>query len=58
MIKIIRNLGIIAARKIPFIIRIPLIPGVNDTPEELENIARVIARNLKKVPQNQPAALP
>jgi pyruvate formate lyase activating enzyme len=49
--EIIRNLGKIAARKIPFIIRIPLIPGVNDTEEELENIARLIARNLKRFPK-------
>jgi pyruvate formate lyase activating enzyme len=49
--EIIHNLGIIGARKTPVIIRIPLIPGVNDMEDELRNIARVIARTLKKFPK-------
>jgi pyruvate formate lyase activating enzyme len=41
--EILRNLRIIIKKEIPVIIRIPLIPGVNDTDEELKNIARIAA---------------
>jgi len=44
--KIIRNLGIVIKKSVPVIIRVPLIPGVNDTREELEKIA-ALAGSLK-----------
>jgi pyruvate formate lyase activating enzyme len=44
---ILRNLGIIINKGVPVVIRIPLIPGVNDTDEELSNIARTIDGSLK-----------
>lgn len=40
--QIIRNLSLVAEKGIPLIIRIPLIPGVNDSDEELKAIARTI----------------
>jgi pyruvate formate lyase activating enzyme len=39
---IIRNLKLIAARGVPFIIRVPLIAGFNDSDEALTTIARTI----------------
>jgi pyruvate formate lyase activating enzyme len=44
--KIIRNLGVIVKKDVPVIIRVPLIPGVNDNAPELEKIA-VLADSLK-----------
>ena len=41
--KILRNLGIVIKKGIPVIIRVPLIPGVNDSEEELEKIAALAA---------------
>jgi pyruvate formate lyase activating enzyme len=41
--EIIRNLGLIVKKGIPVIIRIPLIPGINDSDEELKNIAHIAA---------------
>ena len=40
---ILHNLGLLAATDIPFFIRVPLIPGVTDTDENLLGIARVLA---------------
>lgn len=40
---ILHNLGLLAATDIPFIIRVPLIPGVTDTDQNLLGIARVPA---------------
>ncbi len=40
---ILHNLGLLAATDIPFIIRVPLIPGVTDTDQNLLGIARVLA---------------
>ena len=45
---IVRNLRIVAASGIPLIIRIPLIPGINDTEDELRKIAEIISENVKK----------
>jgi pyruvate formate lyase activating enzyme len=45
---IFRNLGLVVDRGIPLIIRVPLIPGINDSEEELRNIARSTAGFLKK----------
>ena len=44
---IIRNLGLIVKKGIPVIIRVPLIPGINDFEEELRSIARIAAGTLK-----------
>jgi pyruvate formate lyase activating enzyme len=46
--EILRNLAIAAASATPVIIRIPLIPGVNDSDEELKNIAINAVDFLKK----------
>jgi pyruvate formate lyase activating enzyme len=43
---ILRNLGLIVKKGTPLIIRVPLIPGINDSEEELRNIAR-LAGSLK-----------
>ena len=45
---ILRNLGIAVASGTPVIIRVPLIPGINDSDEELKNIARIAVDSLKK----------
>jgi pyruvate formate lyase activating enzyme len=45
---ILRNLGLVMQKGIPVIIRVPLIPGINDTDEALEDIARLAAGFLKK----------
>jgi pyruvate formate lyase activating enzyme len=45
---IIRNLGLVIKKGIPVIIRVPLIPGINDSDEELRNIAHLAAASLKK----------
>ncbi len=42
---ILRNLSILSEYSVPVVIRTPLVPGVTDTPENLEAIAR-IARGL------------
>ncbi len=39
---ILNNLQILAASGVPYIIRVPLIPGVTDTDENLESIARTV----------------
>jgi pyruvate formate lyase activating enzyme len=44
---ILHNLGIIVKKEIPVIIRVPLIPGINDSEDELRNIARIAAGSLK-----------
>jgi pyruvate formate lyase activating enzyme len=43
---ILRNLGLVRQKGIPVIIRVPLIPGINDTDAALEDIARLAARFL------------
>jgi pyruvate formate lyase activating enzyme len=48
---IIRNLGIVSGSGVPMIIRIPMIPGINDAEEELRGIGRVIADTLEMPPQ-------
>jgi pyruvate formate lyase activating enzyme len=45
---IIRNLGIVVKKGIPVIIRVPLIPGVNDSEEEIGKIAGLAAGALIK----------
>jgi pyruvate formate lyase activating enzyme len=40
---ILHNLGLLAATDIPFIIRVPLIPGATDTDQNLLGIARILA---------------
>lgn len=40
---ILRNLRTLDALDIPFVVRIPLIPGVTDTPDNLEQIARTVS---------------
>ncbi|MDD5703404.1 MAG: glycyl-radical enzyme activating protein [Dehalococcoidales bacterium] len=45
--EILRNLGLVVASGVPVIIRIPLIPGINDTEGELRKIAQIAVDNLK-----------
>jgi pyruvate formate lyase activating enzyme len=45
---ILRNLNIVVKKGIPLIIRVPLIPGVNDSAEELRKIASLAAARLNK----------
>jgi pyruvate formate lyase activating enzyme len=57
---ILHNLGLLAATDIPFIIRVPLIPGVTDTDQNLLGIARVLAAlprqpRVELLPYNQGA---
>lgn len=40
---ILRNLATLPASGVPFIIRVPLIPGVTDTPMNLDGIAEILA---------------
>lgn len=40
---ILRHLDFLCAGQTPFIVRVPLIPGVNDTPDHLEGVAARIA---------------
>src|SRR5258708_19001046 len=40
---ILHNLGLLAATDIPFIIRVPLIPGVTDTDQTLLSLAQILA---------------
>lgn len=40
---IIRNLELIVSRDVPVIVRVPIIPGLNDSSEELTAIARTVA---------------
>jgi pyruvate formate lyase activating enzyme len=40
---ILRNLRTLAASRIPFVARVPLVPGVTDTDENLAAIARAVA---------------
>lgn len=42
--QIIANLGQLAARGVPVIVRTPVIPGVNDTEAAIEELCRIIAR--------------
>jgi pyruvate formate lyase activating enzyme len=48
---ILRNLRILTKYNIPFVIRIPLVPGVTDTPKNLEAIASLASglQNLQRV---------
>lgn len=46
--EILRNLNITVANGIPVILRVPLIPGVNDSDTELKNIARIAVNTLKQ----------
>lgn len=39
---ILRNLELLKNSGKPFVIRVPLIPGVNDTPENMQQIARLV----------------
>jgi len=54
---ILANLAALCAGETPFIVRIPLIPGVNDDPENLERTARLVAgapalRGIELLPYN------
>jgi pyruvate formate lyase activating enzyme len=44
---ILRNLRLVVKKNIPLIVRVPLIPGVNDSDEELKNIAGLASRILE-----------
>lgn len=41
---ILRNLSILAAMEIPFVIRVPMVPGVTDTDDNLAAIAEIVHR--------------
>jgi len=45
---IIRNLGIVAESSIPLVIRIPLIPGINDIEAELRETADMVTAVVKR----------
>jgi pyruvate formate lyase activating enzyme len=47
-IQILNNLKTAAENKIPIIVRVPLIPGVNDTDEVLRGIADIVIRTPNK----------
>lgn len=40
--RILRNLFVLSAMNVPFVVRVPLIPGVTDTEANLSGIARVV----------------
>ncbi len=40
---ILHNLRVLSTMRIPYVVRVPLIPGVTDTPENLEAIARTVS---------------
>jgi pyruvate formate lyase activating enzyme len=40
--QILRNLQILSASRVPFVIRVPLVPGVTDTPQNLSAIAQTV----------------
>lgn len=48
---IIRNLGIVSASGVPVIIRIPIVPGINDAEEELRGIGLIVADTLAMPPR-------
>lgn len=41
--QILHNLGLLAAMQTPFLIRVPMIPGVTDTDENLAGIANIVS---------------
>lgn len=45
---ILRNLNSVVASGVPVILRVPLIPGVNDSDTEVTDIARLAVNSLKK----------
>jgi pyruvate formate lyase activating enzyme len=45
--EVIRNLRVALASGVPVTIRVPLIPGINDTDQELKKIARIAADSQK-----------
>jgi len=45
---ILRNLATVVSSGVPVIVRVPLIPGINDTEAELKNIALLAVKYLKK----------
>jgi pyruvate formate lyase activating enzyme len=47
---ILNNLALIAREKIPVVLRVPLIPGCNDSEENIAAIAETAARLLKDAP--------
>ncbi len=46
--KILKNLEMTIASGTPLIMRVPTIPGVNDSDEELKNIARIAVQSLRE----------
>ena len=57
---VLNNLSILAGRSVPLIVRIPIIPGFNDTEEEIRSIADVLSslgiENVELLPFNTLAA--
>ncbi len=50
---ILKNLGNLRASGKPFLLRTPLIPGITDTKENLEQIEKIVSRdNWEKLPYN------
>ena len=47
---ILRNLNWLADTDIPFIIRVPMVPGVTDTSENLAGVARIVSGLPRRVP--------
>ena len=49
-VAILHNLHWLAATEIPFLIRVPMVPGVTDTSENLAGIARIVSALPRNVP--------
>jgi len=49
---ILRNLALVVEKGIPMVIRVPLIPGYNDSDENITAIAKTVAELTKETPVN------
>ena len=49
---ILNNLALVVEKKVPMVIRVPLIPGFNNSDENIEAIAKTVARLTKEAPVN------
>lgn len=48
-VAVLRNLNTLAAMKTPFVIRVPMIPGVTDTDENLNGLAHIVSMLPRRV---------
>ncbi len=49
---ILNNLALVVEKEVPMVIRVPLIPGFNNSDENIEAIAKTVAGFTKEVPVN------